>query len=234
LALISTLRQRFHSWTAARYRHEESLDQEVHVPANHFLTLTDQQATHDAIIAGFRKQLIENARSHREAMVIFQYSGHGSQVQDRTGNKADGRSSTLVPVNSRDIKGSYFDVVDDEIRELFEELSQYTSNIAFIIDACHSGNPTRGAGKTRGIPDDDRPQPSQPSRPGATRGGSPLRGGDLIAMLPRDQRYVAIAATLPGEVANEKDFPRLAGRTGLTFICQKLSSEPGPKRRIAN
>jgi len=74
---------------------------------NNFLTLTDEQATHDGIIAGFKKQLIENARNHRGANVIFQYSGHGSQVKDRSGNKIDGLNSTLVPVNSRDLKGSY-------------------------------------------------------------------------------------------------------------------------------
>lgn len=104
---------------------KSSLIKKFNVPANHFLTLTDEQATHDAIIAGFRKQLIENAKAHRDALVIFQYSGHGSQVKDRTGSKADGLDSTLVPVNSRDLKGSYFDIVDDEIRELFDELSQY-------------------------------------------------------------------------------------------------------------
>ena len=66
------------------------LIKKFNVPASHFLTLTDEQATHDAIIAGFRKQLIENAKAQRDALVIFQYSGHGSQVKDRTGSKADG------------------------------------------------------------------------------------------------------------------------------------------------
>jgi hypothetical protein len=206
------------------------LIKKFNVPANHFLTLTDEQATHDAIIAGFRKQLIENARIHRDATVIFQYSGHGSQVKDRTGNKADGVSSTLVPVNSRDIKGSYFDIVDDEIRELFEELSQYTSNITFIIDACHSGNPTRGAEKTRGIPDDDRPQPTATTKRPSTRGGPQVRGGELVAMLPRDQRYIAIAATLPYELANEKSFPEIPKANGaLTYYLLKALERAKPE-----
>jgi hypothetical protein len=199
------------------------------VPSTHFLTLTDSQATHDAIITGFRKQLIENAKAHRDALVIFQYSGHGSQVKDQTGSKADGLDSTLVPVNSRDLKGSNFDVVDDEIRELFDELSQYTSNIVFIIDACHSGNPTRGAGKTRGIPQDDRPQPKLAMRP-STRGGSQLRGGEMVAMLYRDQRYVAIAATLPQELANEKDMPEVPKANGaLTFYLLKALERAKPE-----
>jgi len=205
------------------------LIKKFNVPANHFLTLTDGQATHDAIIAGFRKQLIENAKAHRDALVIFQYSGHGSQVQDRTGSKADGLDSTLVPVNSRDLKGSYFDIVDDEIRELFDELSQYTSNIVFVIDACHSGNPTRGAGKTRGLPQDDRPQP-EPVKRQSTRGGPQLRGGEMTAMLPRDQRYVAIAATLPHELANEKSLPEISKANGaLTFYLLKALERAKPE-----
>ena len=205
------------------------LIKKFNVPSNHFLTLTDGQATHEAIINGFRKQLIENAKAHRDALVIFQYSGHGSQVKDQTGRKADGLSSTLVPVNSRDLKGSNFDVVDDEIRELFEELSQYTSNIVFIIDACHSGNPTRGGGKTRGIPKDDRPQP-KPAKLASTRGGSQLRGGEMVAMLPRDQRYVAIAATLPQELANEKDMPEVPKANGaLTFYLLKALERAKPE-----
>jgi hypothetical protein len=206
------------------------LIKKFNVPANRFLTLTDEQATHDAIISGFRKQLIDNAKAHRDALVIFQYSGHGSQVKDRTGNKADGLDSTLVPVNSRDLKGSYFDIVDDEIRELFEELSQYTSNIVFIIDACHSGNPTRGAGKTRGLPADDRPQPPEPASRPSTRGGPQLRGGEMTAMLPRDQRYVAIAATLPHELANEKSFPEIPKANGaLTFYLLKALERAKPE-----
>jgi hypothetical protein len=205
------------------------LIKKFNVPATHFLTLTDEHATHDAIIAGFRKQLIENARAHRDALVIFQYSGHGSQVKDRTGNKADGLDSTLVPVNSRDLKGSYFDIVDDEIRELFEELSQYTANIVFIIDACHSGNPTRGAGKTRGLPEDDRPQP-EPGKRATTRGGAQLSGGEMLAMLPRDQRYVAIAATLPHELANEKSLPEVPKANGaLTFYLLKALERAKPE-----
>jgi len=205
------------------------LIKKFNVPANHFLTLTDEQATHDAIIAGFRKQLIENAKAHQDALVIFQYSGHGSQVKDRTGNKADGLDSTLVPVNSRDLKGSYFDIVDDEIRELFDELSQHTSNIVFIIDACHSGNPTRGAGKTRGLPEDDRPQP-EPVKRAPTRGGAQLRGGEMTAMLPRDRRYVAIAATLPYELANEKSLPEIPKANGaLTFYLLKALERAKPE-----
>lgn len=204
------------------------LTKKFNIPANNFLTLIDGQATHAAIIAGFRKQLIENAKIHRDATVIFQYSGHGSRVKDRSGTKADGFSSTLVPVDSRDIKGSYFDIVDDEIRQLFEELSQYTSNIIFIVDACHSGNPTRGAGKTRGIPEDERPQPRPTTKPASTRGEPQRRDGDRAAMLPRDKRYVSIVSTLSHELANEKTEGTKANGA-LTFYLLKHLARATPE-----
>jgi caspase domain-containing protein len=182
---------------------KELLIKKFDVPADHFLTLTNQEATHDAILSAFRKQLIENAKRHREAIVIFQYSGHGSRVPDQNGDKADGLDSTLVPVNSRDPEGKNFDIVDDEIRELFDELSRYTSNISFIIDACHSGNPTRGGAK-RGIGIDTRRQPPEKTKPARTRSGVGLRGGEMTTVLPRDQRYVSLVATQPSESANEK------------------------------
>lgn len=168
------------------------------VPSDNIMALTDGQATRDRIIWAFRSHLIENAKRHPDSLVIFQFSGHGSQVPDQNGDEADHIDSTLVPVNSRDLAGKNFDIVDDEIRELFNELSRYTSNVVFILDCCYSGNPTRGQ-QTRGIPMDTRRQPPQKalSHEGRTR------GQDLGGMLPRDQRYISIAASLPHERANE-------------------------------
>src|SRR5205085_1552994 len=110
------------------------------------------------------------------------YSGHGSRVPDQNGDKADHLDSTLVPVDSRDPGGKHFDIVDDEIRELFNELARYTSNVLFILDCCHSGNPTGAGEQARGVPIDTRPQPPEKSlvEPGA----APIKGQDLIGLLP--------------------------------------------------
>jgi hypothetical protein len=180
---------------------KEVLTRKFSVPSDHVMALTNRQATHEAIISAFRGYLIENAKRHPNALIIFQFSGHGSRVPDQNGDKADHMDSTLVPVNSRDIAGKNFDIVDDEIRELFNELSRYTSNVVFILDCCYSGNPTRGE-QTRGIPMDTRRQ--LPEKPLSTAGAARrMRGHDLVGMLPRDQRYISIAASLPHERANE-------------------------------
>ncbi|HEY6333333.1 MAG TPA: caspase family protein [Blastocatellia bacterium] len=171
------------------------------VRPDHIKTLRDAEATHEAIIQAFRSQLIDNAKNHPDALVIFEYSGHGSRVDDQNGDKVDHLDSTLVPVDSRDEAGRHFDIVDDEIRDLFNELTRYTTNVLFILDCCNSGNPTRGGEQTRGIPKDDRPQP--PERPFAGARGGRLKGQDMVGLLPRDERYVSIAATLPAEYAGE-------------------------------
>jgi hypothetical protein len=142
-------------------------------------------------------------------LVIFQFSGHGSRIEDKSGNQADGMDSTLVPVNSRDPAGKNFDIVGDEIRDLFDELSRYTSNIVFILDCCFSSNPTRDGQQARGIDMDTRPQPTrvtrtQPGRTGAAGGDrGRTRSEDSVGMLPRDQRYVSIAAARSYEWAFE-------------------------------
>jgi len=208
---------------------KELLIGKFNVPADHFVTLTNKEATHEAIVNAFRKQLIENAKRYRDAIVIFQFSGHGSRVPDQNGDKADGLDSTLVPVNSRDPEGNNFDIVDDELRNLFDELSKYTSNITFIIDACHSGNPTRGVSTTRGIGIDKRPQPPEKASSPA-KGNSSLRGTEMTTMLPRDQRYVSIAATMPTELAHEKTVasePRTNG--ALTFYLLRALERATPE-----
>lgn len=174
------------------------------VPPSNILALIDRQATHEAIVSAFRSQLIENARKHPSALVVFQYSGHGSRVPDQNGDKADHMDTTLVPVDSRDVSGKHFDIVDDEIRDLFNELTRYTSNVLFILDCCHSGNPTRAGEQAREIPTDTRPQP--PEKALALAGSSSvIRSQDLIGMLPRNKRYISIAASMPYELAFEID-----------------------------
>ncbi|MFL6274166.1 MAG: caspase family protein [Blastocatellia bacterium] len=182
----------------------EVLTERFGVLPDHVMVLTDRQATGEAIISAFRNHLIENAKKHPGALVLFQYSGHGSRVQDQNGDKADHLDSTLVPVDSRDPAGTHFDIVDDEIRELFNQLARYTSNILFVLDCCYSGNPTRAGEQPREIPIDTRPQPPEKSLTQA--GGTPsIKGQELVGLLPRNERYVSVVASMPYELAFEID-----------------------------
>ncbi|HWT01785.1 MAG TPA: caspase family protein [Pyrinomonadaceae bacterium] len=169
------------------------------VPAGNILTLLNEQATHEGIVAAFKKQLIENARKHPNAIVIFQYSGHGSQVLDTNNDEEDGLDETLVPVNSRDPQNKNFDLTDDELGDLFEELIKHTPNVTFILDSCHSGSGMRGFGKVRKADRDKRPQPAQKPSPRA-RGE---RDAENVDVLPRSQRYVTISGSRSNELSNE-------------------------------
>lgn len=171
-------------------------------PENNILVLTDEQATHEAIVNAFRSHLIENARNNPNAIIVFHYSGHGSQVEDKNGDEADGLDETIVPVNSRDPEEKNFDITDDELDELFDELSRFTPNTTFILDSCHSGSATRGL-VAREVAQDKRRQPSQ--KPVARTRSADAQSVDV---LPKNERYV----TISGCMASERSYETVNGK----------------------
>jgi uncharacterized caspase-like protein len=164
-------------------------------PGKNILVLTDTQATRAAIIAAFRRHLI--AKAGPGDIVVFHYSGHGSQMDDVSGDESDGLDETIVPHDSRDPAGKVFDISDDEINGLLRELSQKKAKVTFIFDSCNSGTVARGPGKKRHAPKDERqpPQPSAAGKRGAAEGKSDLR--------PADLDYVLISACVSTQNASE-------------------------------
>ncbi len=123
--------------------------------------LKDKQATHKGIVKAFQDHLIKKAE--KDAIVVFHYSGHGSQMIDALGDKGDendGYDETIVPYDSR--TQDIFDISDDELNGLFTMLTDKTDNVTFILDSCHSGTGTRGLGRVRFVMPDERiPPPAQ-------------------------------------------------------------------------
>lgn len=165
----------------------------------HMMTLTNTKATKKAIIQAFRDHLITNAKLHPNAICVFHFSGHGSQTVDLNGDELDGLDETVC---STDARGDSFDLLDDEIAELFDELSQYTRNVVFILDSCHSGSATRGIAEenedvtTRAIGMDTRPQPPQ----------KPLTTGQLKDRKKKSlasASYVTFSGCRPAETSTE-------------------------------
>ena len=198
-------------------------------PEANIVTLTNRQATHEAIISAFKTHLIGNAKKHPNAVVVFQYSGHGSQTDDGNGDESDGLDETLVSVDSRDPQNKVFDITDDELNDLFEQLSQYTSNITFILDSCHSGTATRGETKVRRVAKDVRPQPPQPPLRN-TRSGAQARDGERVDMLAPNQRYVTLSGSRSTEVSNERR-ERFALKTNgaMTFFLVRALQRAKPE-----
>jgi hypothetical protein len=165
---------------------KETLIKDYAFDEKNIATLLSEQATRDAIITTFRTQLIDNAKKNKDAIVIFHFSGHGSRVPDQDNDENDPWDETLVPYDSRTAKG--YDIRDDEIDDLFAELSQFTANATFIFDSCHSGTASRGDLEARESPSDTRTQPVYKRK-------FPPTGED------RAQKYVTISAALPNQRA---------------------------------
>jgi hypothetical protein len=102
--------------------------------------LLNQQATREAMLGGIG-QMIASARAGD--VVVIQYSGHGTQVQDLNGDETDGLDEALVPVDFG--TGSF--LIDDDLRRVMSNISDGV-NVTCFMDCCHSGTNTRFLGPT--------------------------------------------------------------------------------------
>ncbi len=124
----------------------ETLIKDYGFSENNIVSLMNEQAAKEAIIASFRTHLIENAKKAKlggkEAVILYYFCGHGSQYPDQDGDENDGKDETFVAYDSR--TGNVFDILDDELDDLKTELRPFTSNTTLILESCHSGTGSRG------------------------------------------------------------------------------------------
>ena len=113
------------------------------------LVLTDKEATRQNILEQFNKHLIKWVKSPDD-VVVFHYSGHGSNVIDPYHVFDDGFNGTIVPVDA-DLPlgypykgGEVDDITAGTIFLLREALGRKTKNVTFILDSCYSGAGVRG------------------------------------------------------------------------------------------
>jgi hypothetical protein len=145
---------------------------------------------------------------------VFQYAGHGTQLDDLDGDETDALDEAICPVDFHE--GAY--IVDDDFAAVFARIPDGVSLTCFF-DCCHSGTNTRLAvGAAVGAGAGARPRfmratPEMQERHRAFRARasqrSPARDGGRNSM-----RQVVFAACRPEEVAWESggqgDFTRLA------------------------
>ena len=154
--------------------------------------LKNAEATHANIIETLRNMV---AKVKPGDIVVFHYSGHGSQMKDVTGKKISGLEETIVPYDSRDPKGKVFDIGGAELHGILLQLAQKTQNVTFILDSCHSGTLVRGA-RVRSIAADTRTPPPPPSYAvettrglGTTDNGAPLKYAFIAAATSKESAY---------------------------------------------
>lgn len=98
--------------------------------------VTDAQATRQGMLDALKK-LVGGANSGDT--LVFQYSGHGTQVKDLDGDETDdAKDESLCPV---DINEGAF-LIDDDLFEVFGGLAEGV-NFTVFLDCCHSGTSTR-------------------------------------------------------------------------------------------
>ncbi len=180
------------------------------VSADNIKTLLDGAATKEEIVKQFENHLIAKAKDYyekndrrRDAVVLFQFSGHGSQVPDTDKDEIDGKDETFVTVESEDAPGKNFDITDDEIYALTRRLNKYTDNIVFILDSCHSGSGTREGSDVRRIP--ARTSVPVPVSNVETRGADKKTETDneQTDLLPPSKDYIVISAARADQLAGE-------------------------------
>ncbi len=77
-----------------------------------------------------RANIIRHLRQIRGATIFISYSGHGTQVADRSGDETDGRDEAMFTLD-----GSV--IVDDEVLAILR--TKRNSVVKVFYDCCHSG-----------------------------------------------------------------------------------------------
>lgn len=170
------------------------------------LILTNEKATRANILGAVDKWLI--AGSAPGSRILFQYSGHGSQISDRNGDEDDGKDEVLVPWDTT--KGPNVAatlVIDDELETRFSRLKD--RKVTILLDSCHSGTATRNLALIETGGGDDRDMArfveldeGIASR-GVTRAGDNLLNANVRngSFVPRSGNIMAWSAVNASEVA---------------------------------
>jgi hypothetical protein len=111
---------------------------------DHFVKLTEGQATADAILTALQHNLVDDANAGD--VRIFYYSGHGSHIRNIASQEHD-EDQTIVPAdNWRNVP----DIRDKEIARILWRAARKGVRVTFIADSCYSGSLTRGKWNGRG------------------------------------------------------------------------------------
>lgn len=152
--------------------------------------LTDYAATTKAMRDAIAR-LVKGAR--KGDILLFHYSGHGSNVPDRNGDEADHRDEILCPTDL-DWKDP---LLDDWLRATFDKLPAGVS-LTVVMDCCHSGTNTRAI-----LPPDAPLLPRYLPNPWdlmAEESGRKLRGkvrGGLRRSRPAQRKSDVVNVTIP-------------------------------------
>jgi len=157
--------------------------------------LVNQRATKERIMDRL-SLAIRNAEAGD--VIVFYFSGHGSQIRDRDGDElSDGLDELLCPYDMNWERGTY--ILDDELEDLFAEIPPGVL-LEVFLDCCFWGS-------DQAEPDDRRYHPPPLDLASRIEGDEDrlYRHGFAECHCFRD-RNVLWAASAEGEIAGEDDF----------------------------
>lgn len=213
----------------------QTLETSFRFPPGNINVLLDEQATAKGIQDAM-EQLVADCQP--DDVVVFQFSGHGSQMA-AIGEKARGYDESIMPFDSGRMNPDFprqvqpCDIRDTEIQEWLARLTQKTSHVTLIFDSCHSGSITRMQSdseqhgtRLRWIKPDPLPE-GQLSIPRADVHGGIRDVHGCSGWLPLSDKYVLLAACAAEQGAYEMDHeewgtPTRNGAFTL-FLTQELN-----------
>lgn len=122
------------------------------------ITCVNEEATKAGIISAFQT-LTQSCQTND--VIYIHYSGHGQQMRDINNDETDALDECWIPYDAYRKPGDNYQgekhLVDDEVYMLLSNIRNKIgdkSKMLVVIDACHSGDATRGPGETvRGVDD---------------------------------------------------------------------------------
>lgn len=96
------------------------------------VVLKDKQATTKNILNELEKLVTDSVAGD---VLFFHYSGHGSQVHDKSGKESDKLNEILVPI---DIDWNKKMIKDDDLKQIFDRVPNGAYFLS-LLDCCNSG-----------------------------------------------------------------------------------------------
>ena len=122
------------------------------------ITCVNEEATKAGIVSAFHT-LTESCQP--SDIVYIHFSGHGQQMRDKSNDEVDILDECWIPYDAyrkpSDTYRGEKHLVDDEVNMLLTNIRNKIGDggkMLVVVDACHSGDATRGRGETaRGVED---------------------------------------------------------------------------------